>query len=188
MTLVTACKVTSWMLAAEQHFYTINPGLSMYTGQYELSHHFCCCICTISLSSSICIFPLDFLIFKDNQSTQENLKQLTLLNIWLKKFTPTKVGHHGSSRCQIIKKHEITGRLSWKALLESIWYSLHFSQKNKLGQNLISLMRILKNICISESFSKTLNYHRRGKKILKSHISPTYPKASLLLSDHLLIF
>lgn len=107
MTLVTAYEVTSWMLAAEQHLYIIKPGLSMYSVQYKLSHHFCCCICTISLSFSIFIFPLDFLIFKDDYSIQENLKYQTLLNIWLKKFTPTKVGQHGCSRCQVIKKHEI---------------------------------------------------------------------------------
>lgn len=107
MTLVTACKVTSWTLAAEQHLYIINPELSTYSVQYKLSHHFCCCIFTISLSSSICICPLDFLIFKDNYSMQENLNNWNLLNIWLKKFTPKKVGQHGCSRCQVIKKHEI---------------------------------------------------------------------------------
>lgn len=59
--------------------------------------------------------------------------------------------------------------------------------KNKLGQNLISLLRILKNIWASDSFSKALNYHRMDKKTLKSHISPTSPEAPLLLSGHLLI-
>lgn len=59
--------------------------------------------------------------------------------------------------------------------------------RNKLSQNLISLMRILKNIFVSEFSSKALNYHRISKKSLKPHIFPTSSKAPLLLSGHLLI-
>lgn len=64
-----------------------------------------------------------------------------------------------------------------------LWSQPPLHSKNTLGQNILSLMKTLKNAWASESFSKAQNNH----KYIKSHISSPYPKAPLLLSGHLLI-